>query len=106
MAAESWALARPLWLVVMEHPEVSESTLLSAERDSVQYVLAFTDDHKAQNALDWLGAGACGRLVRVGPELHVELLTAMCQVGARGIMLDFEPDACRYSWLSSLIGRS
>jgi hypothetical protein len=102
----SWQLDRPLWLVLLDRSEAGEATLLQAERDNGSYVLAFSSDEKARATLNFLGLGGRRQLVCVGPSLQVELLTALCQVGALGIMLDFEPERSRCAWVGTLVGQA
>ena len=100
------ALSRPLWVVVVSHPDVEDWTLLQAEQGGDSFVLAFTDEDHARGAVIALGYLGKGKVLRVEPELCVELFTAMCQVRASGILLDFEPGTQRAAVAFRVVGNA
>jgi hypothetical protein len=94
-SVEPWALRQPLW-VIQVAPSPGEATLLQAEMSGTTYVLCFTTDAKARAALDALAvAGAW--VARVGSG-SVDLVSAVCQVGAVGIIVDLDPQTRRCAW--------
>lgn len=95
-AGEAFALERNLWLILVHHPDEEGETVLQGEGPDGTYILGFTSENKAHSALRSLGIERRCRTLCVPHGFKVELLTAMCQVGACGLMLDLEPDARRY----------
>jgi hypothetical protein len=95
---DAWSLARPLWVIVMTHPEVQLTTLLLAEAFGETFLLAFTSGDKAQRAIERLGVGERGAAACVDDDTEVAMVTAMCRVGAQGILVDFDPDSRRCAW--------
>jgi hypothetical protein len=95
---DRWSLARPLWVIVMSHPEQQTTTLLQAEAWGQTFLLAFTSDAKARHAIDRLGVAERGAATLVAADAEVALVTAMCRVGAQGILVDFDPDSRRCAW--------
>jgi hypothetical protein len=104
MSTDVWALARKLWVIVMRHPAERATTLLQAEDAGATWILAFTSEHKAVAAIDLLGVGGTARELPVDESLA--LVSAVCRVGAAGIMVDFEPEARRCAFLRRLVANA
>jgi hypothetical protein len=110
---EAWALARHFWVIVMQHPpEVGQntSTLLQAEESGATYVLAFTSENKAAAAIAELGVGAQARTAQLRAGAELDMISAVCRLGAAGIMVDFdaaaEPGARRWAWRRRLVANA
>ena len=95
-ASEPWALVRNLW-VIQVSPAPGQATLLQAEIEEGSYVLCFTTDEKARAAIDALQVGNAWT-ARVPTGHAVELVSAVCQVGAVGIIVDLDPGTQRCAW--------
>ena len=95
---DDFSLARPLWVIVMEHPEMQTTTLLQAEAWGQTFLLAYTSDEKARAAMDSLGVASRAASTRVADDVKITLVTAMCRVGAQGIIVDFDPESRRCAW--------
>jgi hypothetical protein len=96
IASEQWALRRTMW-VIQVAPSPGEATLLQAEVEDHSYVLAFTTDEKAHaaiHAFDVDGAWTA----QVPSRRSVDLVAAVCQVGAVGIIVDLDPATQRCAW--------
>jgi hypothetical protein len=112
VTTESWALARHFWVIVMQHPpEVGNtSTLLQAEDSGATYVLAFTSENKADSAIEQLGVRERARTARLPAGGELDLVSAVCRLGAAGIMVDFEPTAepgtQRWAWRRRLVANA
>lgn len=94
--SEQWALRRTMW-VIQVAPAPGESTLLQAEVEGTTYVLCFTTDEKARaaiSALDVNGAWSA----RVPTGRNFDLVAAVCQVGAAGIIVDLDPETRKCAW--------
>ncbi len=96
VASDQWALRRALW-VIQVAPTAGQSTLLQAEVDGSTYVLCFTSDDKARAAIAAFSVeGAWSAQV---PERRgFDLVAAVCQVGAAGVMVDLDPATRRCAW--------
>jgi hypothetical protein len=112
-STEAWALARHFWVIVMQHPpELGQttSTLLQAEESGATYVLAFTSEIKAASAIAELGVGAQARTAQLRAGAELDLVSAVCRLGATGIMVDFEPTAepgsRRWAWRRRLVANA
>jgi hypothetical protein len=112
-----WALSRHFWVIVMRHPSESTSTLLQAEDSGTTYLLAFTSEDKAVEAIDLLGlrdSATHARAAELRPsgrgDSALELVSAVCRLGATGIMVDFEADARpgdrRWAWRRRLVANA
>src|SRR5262249_49485964 len=110
LSAESWALQRHFWVIVMRHPAEQVSTLLQAEESGATYVLAFTSETKAAAAIDQLGVGARAPPANTRAGATLGLVSAVCRLGAAGIMVDFEPTAepgsRRWAWRRRLVANA
>ena len=111
--AEAWALARHFWVIVMQHPPElgpRTSTLLQAEESGATYVLAFTSEHKAAAAIVELGVSAQATTAQLRAGAELDLVSAVCRLGAAGIMVDFEPTAepgsRRWAWRRRLMANA
>ena len=100
LAGEPWALLRTLW-VIQVAPSPGEATLLQAEDEGHSYVLCFTTDEKATTAISALRVDHAWT-ARVPSGRSVELVTAVCQVGAVGIIVDLDPETHRCAWARRL----
>ena len=98
--AEPWALSGNLW-VIQVAPGPGESTLLQAEVEDSSYVLCFTTDEKARALLDSLTVEGAS-VARVPNGHAVDLVSAVCQVGACGIMVDLDVETHRCAWTRRL----
>ena len=78
-------------------PSPGEATLLQAEAGGDSYVLCFTTDEKASTAISTLQVDHAWT-ARVPTGRSVELVTAVCQVGAVGIIVDLDPLTHRCAW--------
>src|SRR5690242_16358317 len=112
-STEAWALSRHFWVIVMQHPpELGQttSTLLQAEESGATYVLAFTSEIKAAAAIAELGVGAQARTAQLRAGAELDLVSAVCRLGATGIMVDFEPTAepgsRRWAWRRRLVANA
>lgn len=109
---EAWALARHFWVIVMQHPpEIGPtSTLLQAEDSGATYVLAFTSEYKADAAIEQLGVRSRAHTARMARGGQLDLVSAVCRLGAAGIMVDFEPCAepgmQRWAWRRRLVANA
>lgn len=96
---DSWSLSRPLWLVEVHPKTVPDmTTLLQAEVWGGTYVLAFTTGEKARQVISTLGVQANAQLTCLPANAQMELVTAVCQVGATGIIVDLDPATRRCAW--------
>ena len=95
-STESWALEQTMY-VIQVAPAPGESTLLQAELQGSTYVLCYTTDEKARDALRQLEVGEAW-VARVPGGRAVDLVCAMCQVGAVGIIVDLDPATKRCAW--------
>src|SRR5688572_20491666 len=86
-----WALARRLWVILVDHPTQPAATLLQAEDSGSTYVLAFTTPERAAKTIAELGQELPARPAPVDAHQTYELVAALCRLGAAGVMLDFEP---------------
>lgn len=98
---EPWSLYRPMW-VIQVAPSPGETTLLQAEMQGGTYVLCYTSDEKARAALANLDVSGAWT-ARVGDGHGVELVSAMCSVGAVGIIVDLDPATKKCAWTRRLI---
>jgi hypothetical protein len=111
-ATEAWALARHFWVIVMQHPaDVGATcTLLQAEESGCTYVLAFTSESKASAAIHQLGVTERARTARFRAGNELDLVSAVCRLGAAGIMVDFdataEPGGRRWAWRRRLLANA
>ena len=108
LSADAWALARRFWVIVMQSPNESPraGTLLQAEDAGATYVLAFTSEHKASAAIDSLGVRSQARTAELRGPHPLELVSAVCRLGASGIMVDFEPGERRWAWRRRLVANA
>lgn len=95
-----WDLARPgFWVIMMRHPSQATIAPLSAEESGVTWMLAFTSENKAASAIDELGVRELAHAKRLCAGATLDLVSAVCRTGSRGIIVDFEPEsrscACR-----------
>ena len=91
--ATEWALAGALW-VIQVAPSPGEATLLQAEAEGASYVLCFTSEPKARALLSEISVeGAWVAEVPAGS--GVDLVSAVCQVGAIGVMVDLDAQTHR-----------
>src|SRR5262249_1833883 len=102
---DSFRLRAPLWLINMEHAEQGENHFLQAEGPQGNYLLVFTSATKAHDAMQALGERR-GTPTCLSVELEMQLDTALCQVGARGIVVDFDPASRRAAWSRELVARA
>ena len=93
---EPWALVRNLW-VIQVSPTAGEATLLQAEVEGGSYVLCFTTDEKARAVISGLSVDHAWT-ARVPSGHSVDLVSAVCQVGACGIIVDLDPATHRCAW--------
>jgi hypothetical protein len=109
-ATEAFALARRFWVIVMKHPAEHVSTLLQAEDSGATYVLAFTSEHKAVAAIGHLGVEAQAHTAEMRAGATLDLVSAVCRLGAAGIMVDFEataePGSRRWAWRRRLVANA
>ena len=113
-ATEAWALARRFWVIVMRHPEGGPptSTLLQAEDSGATYVLAFTSENKAAAAIEHLGVRSQAHTAELKAGAGLDLVSAVCRLGACGIMVDFDatvdPVGCqrRWAWRRRLVANA
>lgn len=96
VTAEPWALIRNMW-VIQVAPAPGEATLLQAEVEGGSYVLCFTTDEKAHALISGLSVDHAWT-ARVPTGHAVELVSAICQVGAVGIIVDLDPETHRCAW--------
>lgn len=96
ITSEPWALIRTLW-VIQVSPAPGQATLPSAEVPEGTYVLCFTTDEKAKAAIAALEVGNAWT-ARVPTGHAVDLVAAVCQVGAVGIIVDLDPTTQRCAW--------
>jgi hypothetical protein len=109
-ATEAWALARHFWVIVMQHPADGMNTLLQAEDSGATYVLAFTSENKASAAIELLGVRTQAHTAELRAGATLDLVSAVCRVGAAGILVDFEPAADpqgrRWAWRRRLVANA
>jgi hypothetical protein len=92
-----------MW-VIQVAPSPGETTLLQAEMAGGTYVLCFTTDEKARAVIASLGVeGAWSARVPVNADDAPSLVSAVCQVGAIGIIVDLDPATRRCAWSRRLI---
>src|SRR5947209_3675391 len=96
VTTEPWALIRNLW-VIQVSPAPGEATLLQAEVEGGSYVLCFTTDEKARAVISGLSVDHAWT-ARVPTGHAVDLVSAVCQVGAVGIIVDLDPQTHRCAW--------
>jgi len=96
VTTEPWALLRNLW-VIQVSPSPGEATLLQAEVEGGSFVLCFTTDEKARDVISGLNVEHAWT-ARVPTGHAVELVSAVCQVGACGIIVDLDPRTRRCAW--------
>jgi hypothetical protein len=96
VSGEPWALLRNLWVIQIS-PAPGEATLLQVEVEGGCYVLCFTTDEKARRVIQGLSVGPAWT-ARVPSGHSVDLVLAVCQVGACGIMVDLDPRTRRCAW--------
>lgn len=97
---EAWIIQRPLWVIRIE-PAPGEATLLQAELDGGHYLLCFTTEEKARAAIAELEMAAAASVPM--SDDHGAVVTAVCQVGAVGIIADLEPATRRCAWSRQLV---
>ena len=93
---QDWTLTGTLYLIQVE-PSPGEATLLQAEMSGSSYVLCFTSDDKARSAIARLEVDRA-LAVRVPGGQSVDLVAALCQVGAVGIIVDLDPQTKKCAW--------
>lgn len=98
--SEPWEFRRNLW-VIQVSPAPGEATLLQAEIEGGTYVLCFTSDEKARALIDGLSVGNAWT-ARVPTGHAVDLVWAVCQVGAVGVMVDFDAETHRCAFTRRL----
>jgi hypothetical protein len=91
-----------LWLIEVSHPEFGQNSYLQAEGAEGTYLLVFTSAHKAFEAIRLLPVRR-GHPLCLAHNLEIELATAVCQVGARGIMVDFDAAEQTSAWLRDIM---
>jgi hypothetical protein len=96
------SFAGSLWLIEVSHPEYGQHSYLQAEGADGTYLLVFTSAHLAFEAIRVLNVRR-GHPLCVASDLEMELATAVCQVGARGIMVDFDANLQKSAWLRDLV---
>ena len=96
ISSETWALSGNMW-VIQVSPSPGEATLLQAEVEGGNYVLCFTSDDKARALIDGLSVDHAWT-ARVPTGHTVDLVSAVCQVGACGIIVDLDPETHRCAW--------
>jgi hypothetical protein len=100
VANEPWALLRNVWLIQVS-PAPGEATLLQAEVDGACYVLCFTTEERARVAIAGLNLERAWT-ARVPSGHAVDLVSAVCQVGAIGLIMDLDPRTRRCAWTRRL----
>src|SRR5262245_22570291 len=103
---EVWALARPLWVILVDHPTQTAATLLQAEDSGATYVLAFTTAERAAKTIAQLGETLAARPAPVEVGRTYDLVAALCRLGAAGIMVDFEPNERKCAWRRRLVAQA
>jgi hypothetical protein len=107
-------MARCFWVIVMRHPpdqnQGRATSLLQAEDSGTTYVLAFTSENKAASAIDLLGVRAQAHTAEMRADAPLDLVSAVCRLGATGIMVDFEPaaepGARRWAWRRTIVANA
>lgn len=94
----AWSLVQPLWVIEMDHPEADETTLLQADIHGGTFVLAFTSGAQAESAIDQLGVRQRARSFCYPGDVPEDLMTALCQVRADGLIVDYDPATRRCAW--------
>jgi hypothetical protein len=102
---DPFSFRAPVWLIQVEHPDLGQTSFLQAEGPRGTYLLVFTTASKAREAMAALGmpraASTC-----VSLNLEVRLAVALCQVGARGVLVDFDPASQRAAWSRELVANA
>ena len=101
---DSWELLRTLW-VIQVSPSPGEATLLQAEVEGRNYVLCFTTDEKAHALIAGLSVDGAWT-ARVPTGHSVDLASALCQLGATGIIVDLDPETHRCAWSRNLAAQA
>jgi hypothetical protein len=96
------AFSASLWLIEVSHPELGESSYLQAEGAEGTYLLVYTSAHKAFETIRLLHIKR-GHPLCVANDVDLELAIAICQVGAKGIMVDFDASLQKSAWLRDLV---
>jgi len=103
-AFDTFSLAAPLWLIETNQDlGRADFTYLQAEAWGSQYLLAFTSEEKATRAIETLGVAARSRPTQVTGDARIEMMTVVCQVGARGIIVDLDPSTRQCAWSRRLL---
>jgi hypothetical protein len=102
---DGFSLAAPLWLIeTRQGGALAEVTYLQAEAWGSHYLLAFTTEEKAARAIVTLGVSERARPTHiVGDDARVEMVTVVCQIGAHGILVDFDPSTRQCAWSRLLL---
>jgi hypothetical protein len=100
VATDPWELLRTLW-VIQVAPAPGEATLLQAEVEGKSYVLCFTSNEKARAVIAGLSVDGAWT-ARVPTGHSVDLVGALCQLGAIGIIMDLDPQTHRCAWSRNL----
>jgi hypothetical protein len=105
---DGFSLAAPLWLIeTRPGGAVAEVTYLQAEAWGSHYLLAFTSEEKAARAILTLGVSARARPKRTGgADARVGVVTAVCQIGAHGILVDLDPSTHQCAWSRLLLAKA
>lgn len=102
---DTMAVMSPLWLIEVDHPTQGRSSFLQAEGPNGTYLLVFTSARKANLAIQALGVEH-GTSTCFFSDVRLELATALCQVGARGILVDFDPESQKAAFSRDLVARA
>jgi len=98
------SLAAPLWLIeTRQGGAFAEVTYLQAEAWGNHYLLAFTSEDKAAEAIARLGVGARARPAQLPGDARIEMVTVVCQIGAHGILCDLDPSTRQCAWSRLLL---
>jgi hypothetical protein len=96
------AFGGSVWLIEVSHPELDQNSYLQAEGSDGTYLLVFTTAHKAFEVIRLLPVRR-GHPLCLAHNMEMELATAVCQVGARGIMVDFDAAEQTSAWLRDIV---
>jgi hypothetical protein len=99
---DRWSLRTPLWLIEITH--LGGASFLQAESSEGTWLLVFTTAGKARAMADAIGERAAS--YTIGRDVSVELATALCRAGARGILVDFDPSSEQAAWSRDLLAHA
>jgi hypothetical protein len=103
-AFDAFSLAAPLWLIeTRQGGALAEVTYLQAEAWGSHFLLAFTTEEKAARAIETLGVAERARPTRVTGDACMATVTAVCQIGAHGIIVDLDPSTRQCAWSRRLL---